>query len=424
MNKSILKIISVLILASSFLSLSSAEVVTSPYLIQIPQSVSGVISGLQAKYNFNQAQVSSLNQIAKSYQYVFKNPPTNKSYAYSLSIRDVAATNCASSRISGSALDDAVNQIENASIDSTEKRNVYDMYINFLDENTPNPVILDSCEDGLTTEIVTNTNNTSTQNNNFVVNLNGVIPDSNISSGCVILTHFMEFGSRDSQVLPLQNFLMQNGYLEMYPTGFFGRNTEFAVKEWQKRHDVDIKGWAGPSTRGTIAGVSCKSQAAFDKAFKGESISYATKKVLAKTPLAQTKTVVIATTTESSAYNPAVIKNTTTSNNLSSNSGTFYLQRSPINTLYFTYKANTNVDDVFMCFDKVSDGRCQNTENFDKLKARHEPGSIEVINNNTKWIVIVSKNDNTYGVDGGKFYLRNGIGNISEVYTIKVSDSK
>ncbi len=421
MNKSILKLAFLSFFALSIFNFSSAQVATQPTLIQIPQNVVNTVTALQSKYSFNQAQTTSLNQVARSYQYIFKNPPTNKSYAYSLSIRDVAATNCASSRILGSALDDSVNQIENASIDSAEKRSIYDAYTNFLDENTPNPVILDSCEDGLTSTPVTNT-----QNNNFVINLNGVIPDSNISSGCVILTHFMEFGSRDSQVLPLQNFLMQNGYLEMYPTGFFGRNTEFAVKEWQKRHDVDVKGWAGPSTRGTIAGVSCKSQAAFDKAFKGASI-VVTKKVLAKTPIIQNKTVktvVIATTTEEKSYVTQFVKNVSSVSNLSSTSGTFYLQRNPINTLYFTYKANANTDDIFMCFEKVSDGRCQNAENFDKLKASHEPGSIEVINNNTKWIIIISKNEDTYGVDGGKFYLRNGIGNISEVYTIKVSDSK
>lgn len=422
MNKSILKLISISFFLLSVFNFSSAQVVTQTTLIQIPQNVVNTINTLQAKYTFNQAQISSLNQIARSYQYIFKNPPTNKSYAYSLSVRDVASTNCASSRILGSALDDSVYQIENASIDSAEKRGVYDLYTNFLDENTPNPAVLDSCEDGLSANA--STGNTSTQNN-FVINLNGVIPDSEILGGCLILTRFMEFGSRDSQVLPLQNFLMQNGYLEMYPTGFFGRNTEFAIKEWQKRHDVDVRGWAGPNTRGTIAGVSCKSQEAFDKAFKGVS-AVVTKKVLAKTPITQNKTVktvVIATTTEEKSYVAQFINNVQNFNNLSSTSGTFYLQRDPVNTLYFTYKANANLDDVFMCYEKISNGKCQNVENFDKLKARHEPGSIEVINNNTKWIIVISKNDATYGTDGGKFYLRNGIGNISEVYTVKVSDS-
>jgi peptidoglycan hydrolase-like protein with peptidoglycan-binding domain len=236
----------------------------------------------------------------------------------------------------------------------------------------------------------------------------------------------MEFGSRDSQVFPLQNFLMENGYLEMYPTGFFGRNTEFAVKEWQKRHGIDVRGWVGPNTRGSIAGLTCKTQAAYDKAFKGEIVKKyvaPAKKVLSKTPVSQpTKTIVIETTTEDN-FKPVTFSNTNSGNNLSSLGATFFTKRSPVNTLYFTYKANTTLDDVYMCVSKNGSNKCETSGNFVEVKQKYEPGSIDTINNNTKWIFNVYYNPDTWGTEGGNIYIRNGIGNISEVYSVKVANT-
>jgi peptidoglycan hydrolase-like protein with peptidoglycan-binding domain len=396
--------------------------------IQIPQNVLLEISNLKSKYSLNQAQVNSLNQIARSYQYILNSPARNKSEAFTISIRDVAATNCASSRIIGQALDESVNKIELASLDTLQKKNSYESYSGLLDENTPNPQIIESCEDEFSAN--NNQNQTSTKNNNFQINLNGVIPDQNINSKCLILTNFMEFGSRDSQVFPLQNFLMENGYLEMYPTGFFGRNTEFAVKEWQKRHNIDVKGWVGPSTRGSIAGLTCKNQAAYDKAFKGLSTNtyISTKKVLAKTPMDQvikTKTITIATTTSSlvSEIKSNNSSNVSVSNNLSSVTGTFFLKRNPINTLYFTYKANTATEDIYVCISKVGENKCESSNNFSKIKQKYEPGNMDIINNNTKWIFNIYYNIGNFGNENGNIYIKNKTSGTDEVYSVKVTNS-
>ncbi len=391
--------------------------------VQIPQNVLLVIDFIKNKYSLNQPQIESLSQIARSYQYVLNNPPLNSADAYRLNILDVASTNCASTRLVGQVLDEATDQIEQASLDTQVKKNMYDKYTNFLDENSSNPQIIESCEDEFS-------QNTTNQNTSFQINLNGVILDQNITSKCLILTHFMEFGSRDSQVLSLQNFLMENGYLEMYPTGFFGRNTEFGVREWQKRHSIDIKGWAGPSTRGSIAGLTCKTQAAYDKAFKGETVKkyVAVKKVLARTPIDQpikTKTIIIATTTTSAVdeFKTSTFTNPVSTNNLSSLGATFFTKRSPVNTLYFTYKANTALDDIYTCISKNGNNKCESSSNFTKVKQKYEPGNIDMINNTTKWIFNVYYNSDVWGTDGGNIYIRNGLGNISEVYSVKVTNS-
>jgi peptidoglycan hydrolase-like protein with peptidoglycan-binding domain len=394
--------------------------------VQIPQNVLVAIDAVKVKYNLNQAQVTALNQVARSYQYTLITSPQTQPQAQISNVRDLAATDCLSSRLTGQAVDDAVNKIELASLDTTQKSIIYNRYISLLDENAlqvPTFSSSASCED----EYVGGSNQGSTnQNSTFQVNLNGVISDQNIASECLILTHFMEFGSRDSQVFPLQNFLMENGYLEMYPTGFFGRNTEFAVKEWQKRHGIDVRGWVGPNTRGSIAGLTCKTQAAYDKAFKGEIVKKyvaPAKKVLSKTPVSQpTKTIVIETTTEDN-FKPVTFSNTNSGNNLSSLGATFFTKRSPVNTLYFTYKANTTLDDVYMCVSKNGSNKCETSGNFVEVKQKYEPGSIDTINNNTKWIFNVYYNPDTWGTEGGNIYIRNGIGNISEVYSVKVANT-
>jgi peptidoglycan hydrolase-like protein with peptidoglycan-binding domain len=391
--------------------------------LPIPQNVLIEINNLRLKYNFNQSQVNALNQIARSYQYIINNTPRNTQDAFVLSARDVAAINCASSRISDQGIDDSINRIELASLDTEQKRNSYFIYSNLLGEDSSNPQIIDSCEDEFSP--------TPNPDNTFQINLNGIIPDQNITSKCLILTRFMEFGSRDSQVFPLQNFLMENGYLEMYPTGFFGRNTEFAVKEWQKRHNVDVRGWVGPNTRGSIAGVTCKNQASFEKAFKGEAVKKSIvptiKKVTTNTTEQQIKeerTVIIPNTnSEAVNFNTNTFTNTVSSNNLSSSGSTFFLKRSPINTLYFTYKANTSLDDVYTCISKKGDSRCDSSNNFIKVKQKYEPGNMDMINNNTRWIFNVYYSPEVWGSEGGNIYIRNGLGNISEVYSVKVANT-
>jgi hypothetical protein len=272
----------------------------------------------------------------------------------------------------------------------------------------------------------------------------GIISDTEIRSSCLMLTHFMEFGSKSPQVLQLQNFLMENGYMEMYPTGFYGRNTEAAIREWQKRHVIDIRGYVGPSTRGSIANTTCKNQDAVNRAVKGAVYKpytapkkVATKKVATsdKGGYAQsgiknnTNTkITISTTTEIVSYVATSTTsfssgNTSQTTSLSSVSGTFFLKRNPINTLYFSYKANTSRDDVFMCIEKNNISKCSDSTNFSIVKQIYEPGNMDIINNGDRWIYNIYYSSNNFGDQGAKIYFRNGISSVSEVYTIKTSIS-
>ncbi len=420
---------------------STAQNVALPAYMNVPTNVQNTINFLKSKYNLNQSQVSSLTQIARSYQYVLYNQPNTKEKSNMASIRDVAATNCAESRLPENMLDDVVSQIEIASLDTQGKKNVYQNYISFIDDNSNYQNTIQSCEDEYSSG---NTINISDTNNNqgYTSNYPGIVSDQNIKSKCLVLTNFMEYKSKSIQVSMLQNFLMENGYLEMYPTGFYGRNTEAAIKEWQKRHSIDQFGWTGPSTRGSIANVTCKDQASVNRAVKGEVYKAPTVKkavVVKKTvtkvsdkggyvevakpviSIATSTTVITSTTTViEEVISPVVIQ---TLNNMSSRGGTFYTKRSPVNTLYFSYKANVSRDEVYTCLEKVGQTSCSDNNNYTQLKERYEPGNIDSIANGDRWIFNLYYNANLWSGVGGKIYIKNGISSISEVYTVRVIDS-
>lgn len=67
--------------------------------------------------------------------------------------------------------------------------------------------------------------------------------------GSVPLTKYLNFGSRGSEVMALQNMLIKRGYLRAQATGYFGSLTFKAVKDFQAAHNIAAIGLVGPRTR-------------------------------------------------------------------------------------------------------------------------------------------------------------------------------
>lgn len=90
-----------------------------------------------------------------------------------------------------------------------------------------------------------------------------VVVDSSSGGGtCDALKNDMSLGDDDStsdgEVSILQAFLVDQGFLAMpsgVPYGYFGRLTETAVKDFQKKYDVLQTGYVGPLTRAAIKAV-------------------------------------------------------------------------------------------------------------------------------------------------------------------------
>lgn len=79
------------------------------------------------------------------------------------------------------------------------------------------------------------------------------------SLGCLNLSQNMRYGSQDmgGEVLTLQKFLNEKGYLGVEPTGFFGRLTDSAVKKFQKENSLPAFGYVGPITRKLVTDITC-----------------------------------------------------------------------------------------------------------------------------------------------------------------------
>ena len=81
---------------------------------------------------------------------------------------------------------------------------------------------------------------------------------------CANITRPLKLGSRDSNtggdVTTLQIYLAQANYLEVDPTGYFGRATFKAVQGFQRDHGIVTQGNVGPYTRAKIKEVSCTTQ--------------------------------------------------------------------------------------------------------------------------------------------------------------------
>lgn len=74
---------------------------------------------------------------------------------------------------------------------------------------------------------------------------------------CTNITKPLSKGSENNEVLSLQQFLADSGYLLVKPNGYFGENTRKAVSAFQKKQNITTTGFVGPLTRGRIKEISC-----------------------------------------------------------------------------------------------------------------------------------------------------------------------
>ena len=77
--------------------------------------------------------------------------------------------------------------------------------------------------------------------------------------GCVDLKSGLARGMETSNVLKLQTFLFEKGYLKAKPNGYFGGGTVAAVKAYQKSIGFEQAGSVGPGTRAAIKKETCDS---------------------------------------------------------------------------------------------------------------------------------------------------------------------
>jgi peptidoglycan hydrolase-like protein with peptidoglycan-binding domain len=85
----------------------------------------------------------------------------------------------------------------------------------------------------------------------------------------VRLTNYLSFGSKDSQVLTLQDILARGGYLQATPNGYFGPSTRAAVRAFQGDNGLPTSGVVGSATLNALNERACDSDT------RGDSLSYA-----------------------------------------------------------------------------------------------------------------------------------------------------
>jgi peptidoglycan hydrolase-like protein with peptidoglycan-binding domain len=309
-------------------------------------------------------------------------------------------------------LDEVVGRIENKSLNTQEYKVVYDTYISLLSDsgnitNTP----ISGCEDEYTS---TNTGNGTINN----------IISQNINMPCLVLTNFMEKNSSVPEVAKLQTFLTLYGYMSVWPTGFFGLNTEAAVKTFQANNGIDVRGWAGPATRSKVAEITCKGDInAMNTARRGV---VATKKIVTTTvktttPLVNSNTIVIPETNINTA--PIVVATTTqlntivTTPKLSTNSGTFYVSRSPVNSIYFSYQNAPSISPTYICTERTGESNCSQGQNFREVSAIYDPTNFDMIPSGSKWLFTFYAQSNV-----SKAYFKSSINSPVEVFTFNYSN--
>ena len=93
----------------------------------------------------------------------------------------------------------------------------------------------------------------------FFATISVVLVTSSVSAmTCTNLTKSLSRGSENSEVLKLQQFLFDGGYLTVKPNGYFGSGTVNAVRKFQVSNGLSPVGSVGPGTRGKVKSVSCE----------------------------------------------------------------------------------------------------------------------------------------------------------------------
>lgn len=92
-------------------------------------------------------------------------------------------------------------------------------------------------------------------------------------AGSAVFTATLSFGTQNNSVKTLQSFLVQKGYLNAAPTGFFGSLTQKAVQQFQCDQNIVCSG--GPTTTGWGM-VGAKTRAALNSLEGGASATAGT----------------------------------------------------------------------------------------------------------------------------------------------------
>lgn len=93
-------------------------------------------------------------------------------------------------------------------------------------------------------------------------------------SGDILITQNLGYGSFSSQVVTLQSFLIERGYLKGSVTGYFGKMTRKAVMSFQKDNAVSQTGFVGPLTRKVI--MKKVGEVTVGEKFEGTITAYST----------------------------------------------------------------------------------------------------------------------------------------------------
>jgi hypothetical protein len=80
---------------------------------------------------------------------------------------------------------------------------------------------------------------------------------SHSAPACTDITTNLRLGVTSASVTALQSYLNAHGYLSTAPTGYFGKMTFQAVKDFQKAHSIDQTGFVGSLTRARLKQNSC-----------------------------------------------------------------------------------------------------------------------------------------------------------------------
>lgn len=112
---------------------------------------------------------------------------------------------------------------------------------------------------------------------------------------CTVVTQPLAKGFENSEVLALQQFLADSGYLLVKPNGYFGDNTKRALIAFQRKQKLSRTGATGPLTRGKIRDISCSAASStLEKKISRESVTATSGEKIAVTVKETSETITLA----------------------------------------------------------------------------------------------------------------------------------
>lgn len=332
-----------------------------------------------------------------------------------------------------------LNLLPNTGEITSDYINTNPLYPENNPENTNSPIAAPTGNNGNLNNL-SNTSNISLYTTDFALdkgrfeNLDGIDYPF-----CVSLNRSFGFGALDSntggEVTALQGYLNDRGYLDVYPTGYFGSMTHLALRKFQYRNQITVSGYTDIETRDILRELTCQKIVKvlyLDKPYS-PSPKYVTnnvKPVNANTTLVKKNTTIIPAT-NSKIKTPAPIRPTPTPNpiptpapanpsssgTLTSINGNMYLSQK--NNLYFTYNSRSSRPYICISLNGID---CSNSSNFGPVVEGIQKGYYEVINIGSGWAFSLY-NGSTWGQVGDKvkiFLKDSQNGNSVSIYTVNV----